>query len=373
MSSPSPDAAAAPRAGLLFIGDPHLAHRPPGHRTDGYPDDIAAKLAWCLETARRERLLPVLLGDLFHWPRDNSNALLVRLLDLLLGSGAAPIPAIAGNHDMRFGSLDDDDSLSVLVRAGAIDPLDRRPAALPRRERLGGRDVVLGGTPWGAPLPTAAASRGPREGAPVDAKSAAADEAAPPVDADDDADAPLVVWITHHDLIFPGTEDVGRARPPELPGVDLAVNGHIHRPASEPVRAGRTTWFNPGSISRLTRSPATRARRPGVLRVLVDGAGRWEATRLEVPHRPFEEVFHEPDLVDEPETPTEESAFVRGLEQLVARRTTTGQGLRDFLAANLSAFPEEISRDVRELADLALAERDGGAAGGAAGGAGETD
>ena len=69
--------------GLLFIGDPHLSGRNPGLRKDKYPEEILKKLTWCLEKAKEQNLHPVLWGDLFHYPRDNPNWLINRLIDWL--------------------------------------------------------------------------------------------------------------------------------------------------------------------------------------------------------------------------------------------------------------------------------------------------
>jgi hypothetical protein len=364
--------ASPPWSGLLFVGDPHLAHRPVGHRTDDFSAQILAKLAWVFEYCRRERLLPALLGDLFHWPRDNSNALLGRAIELFHASGFAPVATLAGNHDMRYHPLADEDSLTVLVKAGCLDLIADRAVGDERRERIANREVILRGTNWGSPLPTTRAA-----------------------DADDGA---LIVWMTHHDLIFPGAEEVGRVRPPAMPGVAIAVNGHIHRPCA-PVANGGTTWFNPGNITRVTRSVATRERHPGVLRIdvldpaaqepdsaphsarsseahaegdlfapqadaaplddaLIAAGDGWRARRVVVPHLPFEEVFHDPQLAAESGDAEEvegESAFVRGLEALLARRTASGQGVRDYLATNLGAYPDDVAGDIRALADAVLA------------------
>src|SRR3712207_2979769 len=106
--------------GLLCIGDPHLATRVPGFRKDDYPRTILQKLRWSLDYAKAERLLPVLLGDLFHWPRDNANWLLVELLDLLKDG----VLAVSGNHDCNENMLGPDDTLSILSAAGRIHLLD---------------------------------------------------------------------------------------------------------------------------------------------------------------------------------------------------------------------------------------------------------
>ena len=73
--------------GILIIGDPHLEGRQPGFRKDDYPTVILDKLAWCLDYAAANRLLPAILGDLFDKPRDNPNWMLVRLLDMFADRG----------------------------------------------------------------------------------------------------------------------------------------------------------------------------------------------------------------------------------------------------------------------------------------------
>ena len=86
--------------GLLFIGDPHLATRAPGWRRDEYPQTVLAKLRWCVEYARQHRLPTVILGDLFHYPREISNQLLVEVLCIL----SEPAWCVAGLPLSRSGS-----------------------------------------------------------------------------------------------------------------------------------------------------------------------------------------------------------------------------------------------------------------------------
>src|SRR5882757_4789520 len=106
--------------GLLFIGDPHLSSRAPGFRKDDYPATILEKLRWSLDYARENQLRPILLGDLFDFPRDNANWLIVRLLPLLEDETLA----IYGNHDCKENTLDENDTLSILVHANKIKLLD---------------------------------------------------------------------------------------------------------------------------------------------------------------------------------------------------------------------------------------------------------
>ncbi len=201
--------------GLLFIGDPHLEARVPGFRKDDYPQVALEKFRWCLEHAREHGLQPILLGDLFQLPQDNPNWLVSEIIDSI----KEPLPAIYGNHDVRENSLKPNDTINILFSGGQ---LSRLSAAEPLQIQIDGRLVVVGGTVWGDRIPKQFAA--------------------------DDFQAELTVWITHHDLLIPGYEDGGRIRPAEIPGIDLVVNGHIHRRLN-PVSKGGTHWITAGNIT----------------------------------------------------------------------------------------------------------------------------
>jgi predicted phosphodiesterase len=300
--------------GILCIGDPHLATRVPGFRKDEYPRVVLEKLRWCIDHARQQRLMPVILGDLFHFPRDNANWLLVELLLLFREKTLA----VAGNHDCNENALNDDDTLSILAAAGHVQLLDRTG---PWRGEMNGRPVRIGGTCWGAKLPKEVERDG----------------------------GEIVVWVAHHDIKFAGYEEQGRIGCREIPGVDLVVNGHIHRPLEDQV-CGATTWVNPGNIARVSRSDGSRLRVPSVLRIDI-GAGGWTKRMVEVPHRPFEEIFH-PE-VEAAAVRVTDSLFVKGLAQLEAVKTS-GVGLRVFLKENLASFDKAVAKDVWELAEEVL-------------------
>jgi DNA repair exonuclease SbcCD nuclease subunit len=287
-------------AGLLFIGDFHIAASPPGFRLDDYAQTVLEKLSFCLETAVERRCLPIILGDLFHVPRDNPNHILVALIELF----REHVPwVLVGNHDKYEARLTRDVSLAVLDAAGVIRLLDRDgPVA---SLNLSGQKVLIGASPDWTPIPKTV----------------------------DRNDHDYVLWLTHHDLAFPDYE-AARTNLREIPGVDFVVNGHIHTP-KQPQRLGQTLWFNPGSLTRISRSLAMRTRKP-VVTVWVPGMTELEA--IEVPHRPFEEVFIDFETVDDPGHVTvDESMFIRGLENLALRKTSEGVGLRVFLDANLAS------------------------------------
>jgi predicted phosphodiesterase len=304
--------------GLLFIGDPHLASRPPGFRKDDYPSVALEKLRWALDYAREHRLRPVLLGDLFDFPRDNANWLLNRLFSLL----DHPTLAVSGNHDCKENALDENDTLSVLISGGAIRLLDE---INPWVGTLNGHRSLVSGTCWGQPLPKSFQ---------------------PPGDA-----VGRVFWVTHHDVRFPGYDDAGRFDCREVPGIDVIVNGHIHRDLGQ-KQCGQTLWINPGNISRLARSPATRAHVPGILRADVLDSGAVQLTRVPLPHRPYDDVFH----AEQPGEATEnqESIFIRALAEFESLRTASGAGLRAFLDANLPNFEPKVAHEIKILAKEVL-------------------
>jgi predicted phosphodiesterase len=285
-------------SGVLFIGDPHISASAPGFRSDDYCETVLRKLDFCLKTARDRRCLPIILGDLFHVPRDNPNALLVSLIELF----RTDVPwVLVGNHDKHEARLTRDVSLSVLNAAGAIRLLDTHGTVASLNVR--GRKVLIGASPDWTPLPSGMDGDG----------------------------FDFVVWVTHHDLSFPGYES-GRVSLREIPGIDLVVNGHIHTP-KPPQRVGRTLWANPGSIVRICRTQFGMDMKPA-LSIWIPESDELE--RVEIPHSPFEEVFSLPGEGENPEYPVDESMFIRGLENLALRRTSEGVGLRAFLQANLN-------------------------------------
>lgn len=306
--------------GLLLIGDPHLEGRQPGFRRDDYPRVILDKLRWCLDYAEREQLLPALLGDLFEKPRDNPVWMLGDLITLMKDR---EIIAIYGNHDCAGTALDDHDSLSLLVKSGAIRLIDENN---PWHGLVRGRLVIVGGSSWRHRVP---------RGFDSVQKSIA------------EGENPLVIWLAHHDVITPGY-DAGRIASREIAAVDLVVNGHIHR-RLEPVMRGRTLWLTPGNISRRSRSSAARTHVPAVLRVDI-WPDRFVPQYVEIPHAPADDVFHEAVFAEESGTTT--SQFVEGLRELQLRRTDSGAGLHQFLEQNLDQFPDDVAAEIRRLATL---------------------
>lgn len=302
--------------GLLVIGDPHLEGGTPGLRCDDYANVILEKFRWCLGYAQEQQLLPALLGDIFHKPRDNPTWMLGSLIDMLTDVECV---GVYGNHDCADPRLSDHDSLTLLVKAGRVRLLDDRPW----RGTMNRTTVLVGGSSYRKALPERVVS-----------------------DGGDPSQKQLACWLTHHDILVPGYEEHGRIKPQEIEGVDLVVNGHIHRRLAD-VQVGRTLWMTPGNISRRTRSDGTKDHTPAALRIDVED-GEFRRTFVVIPHRPFEEVFHA-SIEDAPDAPTG-SGFVAGLKELLVRRSAAGAGLEAFLEQNLAQFEPPVATEIRRLA-----------------------
>ena len=245
--------------GLFMVADPHLADPPPGQRLDGYIDQIMSKLTACLDRADALGMVPVILGDLFHWPRDNSNKMLVDLIRLF-GSrtGDAKVRVLVGNHDKYQSRFTDDVSLAVLETANAVVLMKEHGPQFILDTPDG--EVLVGASPDGAPLP-----KGYERG---------------------DGDPATVVWLTHHNIQFPEFEDRAYSIR-ELPGIDWLINGHIHRPQPTVVK-GQTTWANPGNITRLTFTRRSMVREPAAA---IWTPGCEELEKWVVPYLPFTRSF----------------------------------------------------------------------------------
>jgi DNA repair exonuclease SbcCD nuclease subunit len=296
--------------GLLLIADPHLADTPPGQRLEGYLDQIMIKLQASFDFAVEQNLAVVILGDLFHWPRDNSNKMLVDLIRVF-GSrtGNEKIWSLVGNHDKYQSRFTGDVSMAVLDAAGVLNVMKEDGAQFILETGQG--KVVIGASPDGTPLPKGY---------------------------DEDHGQQTVIWLTHHNIQFP--EFIDRAYTiKELPGIDWIINGHIHRPQPT-IKKGKTTWANPGNITRLTFTQRTMDREPAAA---IWRPGYTELDKFVVPFESFEKVFPDQDFPPEIEGgATEgESDYVKGLERLAWQRTQEGMGLKQFLSDNVTKSTPE--------------------------------
>ncbi|WP_462323417.1 metallophosphoesterase [Desulfoplanes sp.] len=241
--------------GILFVADPHVADEPPFERQGDYCDQVLAKLRFCLQTAVELDLIAVFLGDMFHWPVDNSEPVLEELHRMFKPHHPW---VLVGNHDKHLDSraITPDVSLVRLEKRKAIRII-QRPGPVFRLQAPGGT-VLLGASPDGYPLPSSFS--GPKQ--------------------------ETVIWIGHHNVAFADFRD--KPVPiQEIPGVHWMVNGHIHRPQPSETR-GMTRWVNPGNITRLTLTTHTMRRKPTAT---IWRPGCEDLERVVIPHLPIGTIF----------------------------------------------------------------------------------
>jgi predicted phosphodiesterase len=210
--------------GLLFIGDPHVSSKNIGRRLDAnFCETVCGKLDQAFEIANSQGWYPIILGDLFDDENDSKARMLTRVIRSLGNSKITPL-TIVGNHEKTQFYLTDDTALAAIREAKMIDTLERSGARA--IVNIDGKRVLVGGTPYGQDLPSTVMEL---------RKAHRAD---------------IVVWLTHHDLAFQGAYP-GATVITEIVGVDMLVNGHMHKP-TPPVKAGNMMAFNPGNITRVS-------------------------------------------------------------------------------------------------------------------------
>ena len=241
--------------GLFFVADPHVADEPPFEREGAYCNQVLEKVRFCLRTACDLDLIPIFLGDMFHWPVDNSEAVLEELVAMFTPHRPW---VLVGNHDKHLDArtITPDVSLMRLETRGAIR-LIHRPGPVFRLKTTD-ETVLLGASPDGYPLPSSFTG----------------------------TENETVIWIGHHNVAFADFRD----KPVpirEIPGVHWMVNGHIHRPQPSEIR-GMTRWVNPGNITRLTLTTYTMKRKPTAT---IWRPGCDDLERVIIPHLPIEDIF----------------------------------------------------------------------------------
>lgn len=211
-------------SGFLFIGDPHVWSKKPGRRLD---DDfcmtVCSKLDEACSIASERGLLPVILGDLFEDEEDSDLRMLTLVVRALGKSDRRPL-CIVGNHEKTQFFLTDDTALAMLRETKVLDTIER--SGIQSVEICEGKRVGIGGTPYGQDIPEDLTEERERLG------------------------LDWLVWVTHHDLAFNGAYP-GAQIIREIKGVDLLVNGHMHK-TTAPVAAGNMMAFNPGNITRMS-------------------------------------------------------------------------------------------------------------------------
>ncbi len=300
--------------GLFLIGDPHIAATPPGQRLSSYSADILDKIEACFKRAKELGMVPLILGDLFNWPRENSNSLLVDLIALFRTYNPA---VLVGNHDKYQARFTPDVSMAVLDAANVMHLMNEAGPSFILETPEG--NVLVGASPDGFPIPKTF-DRGEIERAELQG---------------DSVEFIKVVWVTHHNVAFPEYKKPHYAIK-EISGIDWVINGHIHRPGLT-ITEGATTWANPGNITRLAFTKYTLERKP---QATIWTPSSVDLEKWDVPHRDFYEVFPDQEFPLEIEdAEAAESKFLQGLERLAWKRTHEGSGLKQFLEENID--PDE--------------------------------
>ncbi len=246
--------------GVLLLCDPHIALDPPFERGPGYKEQCFNKLRAFFGFAIERNLLPVFLGDMFHWPGEVPDFFYDEVCELFVShSGPLKPRALIGNHDISWAMLDYAPPLERMARNGLVILMKHSGPQL--RVRCRGASLLLGGSPNLTTVP--------------DVYDKLGDE--------------VVLWCTHHNFRFPGFPE--RRRPlREIPGVDWVVNAHLHKP-QEMVIMGQTRWLNPGGMMRVKCRQYNVTRKPKVVYWTPDCQQTGSLHVFELPHLPFSQIM----------------------------------------------------------------------------------
>lgn len=299
-----------PTHGLMFIGDPHIwSHRPGRRRDESYLDTIINKMFAAARISNETGTWPLILGDLFDKARDHEPSMLIALTEALQAFERKPM-TLVGNHDKHEKRLTNKNALRLLEVTQQLYVLDEPGlwATLDLTLENQKQRVLIGGTPYGAPLSNTLASMAKIEGTSTeDIRKANQVE--------------HVVWLTHDDLAFEGAYPNAQALI-EIEGIDILVNGHMHA-TKKPVKMGQTAYYNPGNISRMSVDMADHIPRvwtwtpfnnPGM--PSAQGLMIPQIKGHELPHKPGVEIFdfegrHAQPAMILPTQSEELSAFVQ--------------------------------------------------------------
>jgi hypothetical protein len=254
----------------LIIGDVHLSEKPPSSRTPDYAEEILAKLNFCVGYANEHSLPIVQAGDLFHLkaPSRNSHRL-VQAVHSVLRDTNHGVFIVPGNHDLSGDRLDSLDSqpLGALLRMKNMNALLGTHADLPDVAGIPYLTEFDGGD-WRAALD-------PWQGRVADCD----------------------LLVTHAPIFPPGQEPGVYASIPAREWAEYwyevetnlfaTYYGHIHDcHGAYEFDDICHAFCNQGALSRGSLHESSVTRQPAVT--------HWDGsffTRVEVPHKPSEEVF----------------------------------------------------------------------------------
>jgi len=220
--------------GIMFIGDPHVYSGSPNRRRDEcFFKTVCGKLKQAAFIAKKNKLFPIILGDLMHKGKDNDIEMLIELAKTFKEFLSPPL-TLDGNHDKDGDKLTNKNVLRYLDETNQIR-LFGRNGFVGKITLTSGQSVAIGGTPYGGLLPKDLVKGYGLKSIKEVKKSLGVEH---------------TVWISHDDLAFQGAYPDAQLLY-EIRGVDMVVNGHMHGTAP-PVKKGTTVWYNPGNIVRLS-------------------------------------------------------------------------------------------------------------------------
>lgn len=206
--------------GILFVGDPHLWSKRPSKRNDAdFADTVLNKISQAVNIALENNLYLIFLGDLFHSSDENDLKIITKLIRVLMPI-SGKCATVEGNHELSQTSISDDVALSILKEAGIIKVYETNDI----QEVISVQDkkITIGSTPYGHKIPKKIKSN----------------------------KSDYTIWLTHANLDF-GDCYPGVIKVEEIEGVNMLVNGHIHK-EKQPLKVGNMLSFNPGNITRLS-------------------------------------------------------------------------------------------------------------------------
>lgn len=321
--------------GFLFVGDPHLWSKAPGKRLDQniFTSVILNKISQAVDIAIKEKLYLIFLGDLFH-VSDESNIDMLTKLIRILKKLPEPCATVEGNHEKSQTKLSDDVALSLLREANVIHTLEK--AGLWAKFNFNdGSEAYVGATPYGDKLPTEVSL-------PTNEKN---------------RDTPLI-WLSHHDLDF-GETYPGAIPIKEIKGVDMLVNGHIHK-TKKSIKYGNMMAHNPGNITRLSTDCKDHV--PSVWKWTPSQNFQLEPIDLVFEKHVFNlvgkqiEVAVDPIMVAEEVTPQQTSKFVEKMNQHAKDYDPSKTDDGVYLKENISALGKAMNLDesfIKDMIDIA--------------------
>jgi hypothetical protein len=327
--------------GILFVGDPHLWSKKPGQRLDSnFTNVVLDKVDQAVKIAIKENLYLVFLGDLFQDDKENNVELITKITRILKPLKKRDAAAtVEGNHEKTQVTVTDDVALGLLKESDTIHIMEKNDWW--GTMDIKGKKVLIGSTPYGLEIPKAVKL-------PNNVKGEV-----------------FCIWLTHHNLAFgdtyPGVQFLH-----EIKGVDMLVNGHIHK-TKKPIKIGKMLAHNPGNITRWSKDCADHI--PAVWKWLPEQGQELEPIPLIYSKNVFNMAkdsidveVKESELEEGEVTPLQKLRFVENLEYQIsqinhdANKTDDGYDLKLQVEAMSVALntSEQLKSTVLDILNEAL-------------------